>query len=339
MGIAGIVKSREGLLLLLIILFAAAITLVNPAFMSLDNIASLLKSYTVLGIFALGVLLVLISGGFDVSFTAIAQVVQYAVVYYFLRADLDNIYLAIFCSIVLGGIMGSLNGIIIYYFKITAIIVTIATNSLFYGLLYVVTQGDLIYDLPPSFLGLAEWKLFPMHAANGALVGISFITCLWFLLALALHLFLRHTVLGRSIYAVGGNAVSAQRVGFNLKKTTLFIYILVGALSGFASIIQVSVVQTVIPNSIVGSELQVIAAVVLGGASVTGGRGSVAGTLLGVLLFAILSNSLTLMKISPYYYNVFTGLVILASVSANALQVLRQRRSRVRVMVDMKEPS
>ncbi|WP_413729584.1 ABC transporter permease [Sodalis sp. RH22] len=339
MAFVKLFKAREAVLLILIIVFSIAIALINPAFLSLDNIASLLKSYTVLGIFALGVLLVLLSGGFDVSFTAIAQVAQYAVVYWFLQANLDNIYLAIFCSMIIGAAMGLLNGVIIYYFKITAIIVTIATNSLFYGLLYVVTQGDLIYDIPPSFLGLAELKIFPLHAANGSLYGISFVTCLWFLLAIALHFFLRHTILGRSLYAVGGNALSAERVGFNLKKTTLFIYTLVGAISGFASIVQVSIVQTVIPNSIVGSELQVIAAVVLGGASVTGGRGTVPGTLLGVLLFAILSNSLTLLKVSPYYYNVFTGLVILVSVAANALQVIKQRRSRVRVLVELKEPS
>ncbi|WP_413737341.1 ABC transporter permease [Sodalis sp. RH21] len=339
MDIYKLFKARESLLLILIILFSIGIALINPAFISLDNIASLLKSYTVLGIFALGVLLVLISGGFDVSFTAIAQVVQYAIVYYFIQENLDNIYLAIVCSLIIGAVMGLFNGVIIYYFKITAIIVTIATNSLFYGLLYVVTQGDLIYDIPPSFLGLAELKILPLHAANGSLYGISFVTCLWFLLAIAMHFFLRHTVLGRSVYAVGGNALSAERVGFNLKKTTLFIYTLVGAISGFASIVQVSIVQTVIPNSIVGSELQVIAAVVLGGASVTGGRGSVLGTMLGVLLFAILSNSLTLLKVSPYYYNVFTGLVILLSVAINALQVIKQRRSRVRVLVELKEPS
>ncbi|PKH25758.1 ATPase [Enterobacterales bacterium CwR94] len=334
MDLMKILKARETLLLVLIIALSIAITSINPAFMTFDNLTSLLKSWTVLGIFALGVLLVLLSGGFDVSFTAIAQVVQYAVVFWFLQAGLDSIWLAILCSLILGALMGLVNGVIIYYFKITAIIVTIATNSLFYGALYVITKGDLLYDIPPSLLSLAEIKIFPLQAANGAWYGLSLITCLWFALAIFLHYFLKHTVLGRSIYAVGGNPLSAERVGFNLRRTTLFIYTFVGAISGFASIIQVSIVQTVIPNSIVGSELQVIAAVVLGGASVTGGRGTVLGTLLGVLLFAILSNSLTLLKVSPYYYNVFTGLVILFSVVANAVQILRQKRAQVRVVVE-----
>ncbi|NIY46278.1 ABC transporter permease [Cedecea colo] len=334
MDIFKLFKTREMLLLIIIVILSTIIASINPSFMTFDNLTSLLKSWTVLGIFSLGVMLVLLSGGFDVSFTAIAQVVQYVVIFYFLQLGIDNIYLAILCSLILGALMGLLNGMVIYYFKITAIIVTIATNSLFYGILYVTTHGDLIYDIPPSIQAFADIKVFPMEAANGATYGLSLVTCLWFLLALFLHFFLKHTVLGRSIFALGGNALSAERVGFNLRRTTLFIYTFVGAVSGFASIIQASIVQTVIPNSIVGSELQVIAAVVLGGASVTGGRGSVLGTLLGVLLFAILSNSLTLLKISPYYYNVFTGLVILISIILNAIQLLRQKRAQIRVVVE-----
>jgi simple sugar transport system permease protein len=139
--------------------------------------------------------------------------------------------------------------------------------------------------------------------------------------------------LGRSIYLIGCNQTAAQRVGINLLKTTLFIYGVTGAIASAASIIHVSIVQTVIPNSIVGQEMQVIAAVVLGGASITGGKGSILGTVLGVLLFAILSNSLTLLQISSYWYNVFIGVIIIGSVIINALQDMRQRSHIVRVNV------
>jgi simple sugar transport system permease protein len=317
----------------LIVILSIVITSINPSFMTFDNITGLLKTWTVLGIFALGVMLVLLSGGFDVSFTAIAQVVQYVVVFWFIQAGLDNIWLAIACSLILGALMGLLNGVLIYYFKITAIIVTIATNSLFYGTLYVVTQGNLIYDIPPLCcnwrkLNLPdagrEWGLVWAQSGDLPVVHAGDFPAL----------FPQKHRAGAQYLRGGGNALSAERVGFNLRRTTLFIYTFVGAVSGFASLIQVSIVQTVIPNSIVGSELQVIAAVVLGGASVTGGRGSVLGTLLGVLLFAILSNSLTLLKVSPYYYNMFTGLVILVSITLNALQIRRQKRAQVRVVVE-----
>ncbi len=328
-----LLKNRELLLLSLIIVFSLIIATINPVFLTLENIFSLLKTWTVVGIFALGVLIVILSGGFDVSFTAIAQVTQYVVVYYFLQFAIDNIYLAIIVSLIIGALLGLFNGLLIYYFKVTAIIVTIATNSLFYGTLYVLTKGDLIYDIPEQILKFADYKILTFTADNGAVYGFSLVTALWFIIAIFLHIFLNHTKMGRSIYATGGNLISAVRVGFDIRRTTLFIYVFVGAVAGFASLVQVSIVQTVIPNSIVGQELQVIAAVVLGGAAVTGGKGTVLGTVLGVLLFAIISNSLTLLKVSPYYYNFFIGLVILVSVSANAIQALQQKRSRIRVVV------
>lgn len=328
-----IFKSREFILFMFIVVFSGIISCINPKFLSLENIADLLKSYTILGIFSLGVLVVLLSGGFDLSFTAIAQVVQYAVVFYFIEWNIDNVYLAIVASLMLGALLGMVNGLIIYYYKLTAIIVTIATNSIYIGMLYVVTRGDLLYDIPASFGVLSYTKVFPIVNEHGVEVGICLATVIWIAMAIALHFFIQRTVLGRSIIAIGGNALSAQRIGFNIRFTTLFIYTFVGAMSGFASLIQVSIFQSVVPNSMVGSELEVIAAVVLGGASVTGGRGSVIGAFLGVLLFAVLSNSMTLMKISPFFYEIFTGIVILISVSINALQDLQRKRHQIRVQV------
>ncbi|HCS35956.1 MAG TPA: ABC transporter permease [Sphaerochaeta sp.] len=329
-----LLKSREMLLGITILVILVLLSLLSPSFMTYTNIVNLLKSFTVLGIFSLGVLLVIISGGVDVSFTAIAQVVQYAVVYLFLNNMQGNVFLAFIVAIVMGTLMGLFNGYLIHRFKMPAIIITIATQNLFYGLMYVITEGQLIYVIPEYFWKISNTMLFKQIAANGAVSGISMTTAIWFLLSIIIALLLKFSVLGRSIYMIGGNPVAAQRIGVNSRNVTLFIYGAMGAVAGIGGIVHVSIVQTVIPNSIVGQELQVIAAVILGGASITGGKGSVLGTFLGVLLFAILSNSLTLLQISSYWYNVFTGMIILISVLLNAMQEIQQQRQKIRVQVE-----
>lgn len=326
-----LIKKRETILALIIFILVVIISPRAPSFLTYDNITNILKSYTVLGIFSIAVLLVIISGGVDVSFAAIAQVVQYVVVYVLLNYFTGNIFIAMFLAVTIGALMGLFNGFLIYHYNMPTIIITIATQSLFYGLLYVITGGKFLYDIPKYFWRLADTRLFT-DSANPA-IGLSLVTVLWFLLAFVFSLILRYTIMGRSIYLVGCNRVAAQRAGISVLKTTLFIYGITGAISGIASIVHVSIVQTVTPSSIVGQEMQVIAAVVLGGASITGGRGTVTGTVLGVLLFSILSNALTLLKISSYWYNIFIGIIILGSVIINAIQETRQRRFIVRVNV------
>jgi simple sugar transport system permease protein len=332
MGILkGFLKKRELILALIILTLVFIITPLAPSFLTYDNITNILKTNTVLGIFSIGVLLVIISGGIDVSFTAIAQVVQYVVVYVLLNYISGNIFISMIMALVIGAAMGLFNGFLIYHYKMPAIIITIATQSLFYGLLYVITHGRFLYEVPRYFWDLASAKIFT--AAGNAGIGLNVVTVIWFAIALVFSLLLRYTVIGRSIYLAGCNRTAAQRVGVNILKTTLFVYGVTGAISAVASIVHVSIVQTVIPNSIVGQEMQVIAAVVLGGASITGGRGTVSGTVLGVLLFSILSNALTLLKISSYWYNVFIGFIILGSVVINAVQEIRQRKNIVRVSI------
>jgi len=331
---SNLLRSREFLLGITIVILLVVNSLLAPSFLTYTNIVNLLKSFTVLGIFSLGVLLVVISGGVDVSFTAIAQVVQYAVVYLFLNNIQGNIFLSFVLAIVMGALLGFLNGYLIHRYKMPAIIITIATQNLFYGLMYVITEGQLLYIIPEYFWKISNTMLFKQYAANGAVSGISMTTVIWLVLSIIIALLLKFTVLGRSIYMMGGNPVAAQRIGVNGRRTTMFVYGTMGAIAGIGGIVHVSIVQTVIPNSIVGQELQVIAAVILGGASITGGKGSVLGTFLGVLLFAILSNSLTLLQISSYWYNVFTGSIILVSVLLNAVQELQQQKQKIRVRVE-----
>jgi simple sugar transport system permease protein len=158
----------------------------------------------------------------------------------------------------------------------------------------------------------------------GSPYGLSVLILVWVAVIAVSVYILRYTSLGRNIYCIGGNAVAARRVGINVFRTQIFIYGYMGFLAGIASIVHFILVLTVVPNSIVGKELEVIAAVVLGGANIVGGSGTLFGTVLGVILFAMMSNGLTLMRVSSYWYKVITGLIIIVSVGVSAYQLRRK---------------
>jgi simple sugar transport system permease protein len=314
-----LVSRYEFFVFLVILIFSIIITAINPSFFSLENMFDILQSYSLTGIFAIGMLIVLISGGIDLSFTAIATITGYSVAVLLLsRGSQLNIVAVFLIAAVMGTLLGMVNACIIYFFKIPPIIATIATQNVYYGLLTVITQGKWLYGFPSWFGAFVKIKVLSLTNANNVKYGLSIVTVIWFVLILVGWFILRKTVLGRSIYALGGNEASAQRAGFNILRLQLFVYGFMGLMAGIGSVIQALLVQTVAPNSLVGKELDVIAAVVLGGASLTGGVGSVLGTVLGVALMAIMSNGLTLMHVPSFWYKVVTGFVILVSVAAGA---------------------
>jgi simple sugar transport system permease protein len=329
-----LMRHNETYLVLLIVALCAGITLANPAFLSFENVAGFLKSYSMVGIMAVGVLFVLILGGSpDVSFTAIAQVVEYVIVVATFSWG-GNIYLALLAAAVLGMLMGLVNGAVVHYFRVPTIIVTIATFNVYFGMLYVITAGKVINTVPPMFTGFGQALLFPRQSNIGGTYGLSLMPLVWLATALLGWFILRRTVLGRNVFAIGGNETAAERMGTRMLRTRLFVFGFVGLLSGVAAVVHVSIVQSVVPNIIVGKELEVIAAVVLGGASVFGGKGTVLGAVLGVLLFAVLNNGLTLLDVPSYWYNVTIGVVITVAITNSAYQQLRRRRARVQVKVE-----
>jgi len=200
--------------------------------------------------------------------------------------------------------------------------------NLYYGLLIVITKGRWIYALPSCFNSFSQVRFLTLTTESGIAYGLSVVTVIWFVLMALTAWMLKFTRLGRSIYAVGGDAISAARVGINVMFTQVFIYAFMGLMASFAGIVQALLVQTVAPNSIVGKELNVIAAVVLGGASLSGGRGTVLGTFLGVMLLAIVQNGMTLMKVSAVWYDVMVGLVILISVGFSSYREKRSNNVR-----------
>jgi simple sugar transport system permease protein len=327
-------KQTEFYLALVIILLSLVITAYNPRFLMAENLFDLLKSFSVMGIMAVGVLFVLILGGTpDVSFTAIAQVAEYVVMIMALKWG-GNILLAFLAACAIGALMGRLNGYLVHLFRVPTIIITIATSNIFFGLLYVFSRGQVIFVLHPMFRRFAEIRIGNLVSQHGAYFGLSLMPVIWLLVLVAGWFILRYTRIGRNIYAIGGNEVAAERVGIPVYQTRLFVFTFVGVLAGIAAIVHASIVQSAIPNSMVGQELNVIAAVFLGGASVFGGSGTVIGTFLGIMLLAIVNNGLTLLGISSYWYSIFVGAVIVISITVSALQRIRQERSRVKVQVE-----
>ena len=314
-----LLQRTESLLVLLIVVIGIVFTLLNPKFATIGNLLDLIKSYSFLGILSVGVLVVLLSGGIDISFTAIAQVAEYISVSWILAygGNLGSAFLVACCT---GTLLGLFNGLLIHFIRIPPIITTIGTLNLYYGVLYVLSAGQIIYQVPEFYRALSGATLPGSFPVLGAFwIGMVILTA-WIL---------KYTVLGRSIYALGGSQIASIRVGFNIFKTRLFVYSFMGFVSGFAAVAHTALVQSAIPNSIVGRELDVIAAVVLGGANIMGGSGSLLGTCLGVALLAMLGNGLTLIGMSSYWNNVMVGLVLLVGVTISAVQRNFQVRRRV----------
>ncbi len=321
-----LLKHHETYLVIIIILLSAIITSRNPNFFTSENMFDLLKSNSFTGILAIGVLFVLISGGIDISFAATATVAEYITALVIINLG-GNIIAAILIAVIIGSILGFINGLLVYNFKIPSIITTIATMNIYYGLLTFITGGKWIYSLPDWFRNFAQIRLLTFYNADGIPYGLSIITFIWILVVIAAVIILRFTILGRSIYAAGGDRKAAVRAGINVFFTETFVYTFMGFLAGLAGVVQALLVQTVAPNSIVGKELNVIAAVVLGGASLSGGKGSVIGALLGVALLAILKNGMTLMAVPPVWYEFLVGVVILISIGFSSWQAKMKSRN------------
>jgi simple sugar transport system permease protein len=333
MRIASILKRHELYLVVIIVLLSILITSINHHFATLENFLDLLKISSFTGVLAVGVFVVLLSGGIDLSFTAIATVAMYLMGSYILSFG-GNIVVALFILAGVGIVLGAINGFIIHKLEIAAIIVTLGTLSIFYGALMVIAGGRDIYNLPQWFREFAKINLVSWKNVGGSTYGVSIFLVIWAVVLVVTWLILRYTSVGRGVLAIGGSPLAASRAGYRLGRIQLFVYCYIGLLSGLGSVIHVGLVDQIAPHSIVGKELVVIAAVVLGGASLSGGKGSVLGTFLGVLLFAIIGNGLTFTRVTSYWQDGVTGVVLLVSILIAAFRERQREKSLVRVNVE-----
>jgi simple sugar transport system permease protein len=320
-------QSHEFWLLIVILVLCVSLGLANGQFLTMQNLFDLLTTYAFVGILALGLLVVLIAGGIDISFTATASVAQYVAL------AVANAYGANWISVCamaigIGGALGAVNAILIQKLRIPSIIVSIATLNVFYGLLIFFTSGKYIYSLPDWFATGIFW--FEFEWGKDTSYGVNLQIFALAVCFLVTWLLLNRTNIGRQIYAMGGNADAARRLGFHIFGLNMLVYCYMGVMAGVASLVQAQLAQSVAPTVLVGKELDVVAAVVLGGASLMGGVGTVLGTFLGLTLLAVLQNGLVLLGVSSYWSPLFVGFVILISVSVTAWSQRERRTKRVR---------
>ncbi len=322
-------RTHEFRLLIVAALLVVALSLASPRFLRPQNILDLLTASSFAGMCAAGLLVVLISGGIDISFTAIASVAQYVAMVLVIRWH--GGWLLLFAlGLGSGLLLGLLNAVLISTLRLSSIIVSIAMLNVYFGLLMFLSQGNQLFNLPEWFLDACSWVVYTDQAQNPYVLNAQIIGL--FVCFAASWLLLNRTSIGRQIYALGGNAEAAARVGFDAFRLNLVVYGYMGLVSGLAALAQGQLAQSIAPNVLVGRELNVLAAVVLGGASLTGGQGSVLGMILGVAVLAIMENGLILVGVSSYWTQFFDGAVILVAVSTISWERRRQRAATRRVI-------
>jgi rhamnose transport system permease protein len=314
-----LIRFREAGISIFILILVFMVTLRAPSFLTADNFNDILLNISILVIVALAQTMVIITHGIDLSVSSMVGLVAMMVAFVVKQNPEMSIILAVVLGMALGSVLGMFNGLIITYGKVPPIIATLGTLSIYRGLVFYYSQGTWInsFELPKSFKMLSK----------GTLLGLPNMVIIAIFVAVIIYYFLNHTRTGRDIYAVGSNPDAAQFAGIRKDRIIFLVYLLSGVLCGLAAVLWASRFESAQTNTAVGFELQTVAASVVGGVSISGGVGTVPGVLLGALLLGIIQNSLTLIRISPFWQLAAQGLLILIAVISDKWILNRVERT------------
>lgn len=295
-------KSEQMTLAFVLIVMCIIATILSPVFLTFNNLMNVLRTASLTAICAMGMVLVILLGEMDLSVGSIQAIIGITGVM-ILNAS-GSIVLALLVSLAAGALIGAVNGGLVTGAKIDSIIATLGTMAILRGVSYVVTNGTSLQAKVTSFnvLGTGYLGPFPILLIIAAILFIL------------LNYVLGSTVFGRNIFAVGGNASSAQLCGISVDRIKMQAYIISGILTALSGFILASKLDSAQPNAGTGFEFQVISAVVLGGVSLSGGKGNISGAIIGVLILSVLSNVLVLLGVSSFYQEIARGVVILLAV-------------------------
>jgi len=293
--------NRLGIVLALVIV-AIALSLARPHFLSWPNLVNIARQISINGILAIGVTFVLLTGGVDLSLGSVVALTGVIAAHFGHPGDYALI-VPVAMGIIAGSACGMVNGVVVTRGGVPPFIATLGMMTVARGLALVLSGGRPVSNMSPALARIAgDWGGIPIPVLILAAV------------ALTAWLFLRNMRLGRHIFAVGGNENAARAAGINVKGVKLFAYAVCGALAGLAGVVLAARITTGQPNAGIAYELDAIAAVVIGGTSLSGGIGGVGGSVLGALLMGVIVSGLDQLNVSSYYQQIVKGFIIVGAV-------------------------
>ena len=312
-------RFRELSIIIFILLLIGIVAVNTPSFLTADNFRNILLNISILAIVALGQTMVIITRGIDLSVSSMIGLVAMMVSFTVVAFPSVTPALAILLGMLLGGILGSFNALIITAGKVPPIIATLGTLSIYRGMVFLYSGGTWInsFEMPEGYRALA--KAAPLGLPNIILFAA--------VVAVAVYIFLNYTRPGRDIYAVGSNPEAANVAGIPVQRTLFMVYVISGVLAGLAAVLWASRFESAQTNTALGFELQTVAAAVVGGVNIFGGSGTVVGVILGAFLLGTIENALILVRISPFWQLAAQGLLILIAVVVDS--TIRRRLQRL----------
>lgn len=310
-GLARAVGRRlldAGLVVFLVVAIVI-MSLLSPYFLSFNNFMNILLAVTTIGIVGVGMTLVIIVGGVDLSVASTMALTSCMAAVIVMHMGLPW-WLGIVGALVVGALLGTFNAVVITTFNIAPIIVTLATTNIIRGAAYILTGGNTIFIQSPRL----EWF------GVGRVFGLPVPVIIFTITVLAMAYMLRFTLFGRCVYAVGGNKIASRLAGLNTKKYIFVSFVSSAGLAAMAGVILIGLTGTAMPSAAVGYEFDIVTAVLLGGASLSGGEGSVWGTLVGVLIIGIINNGMALMSVPPFWQILAKGTLLLGAIALDALR-------------------
>ncbi len=297
-------KSRfvEGNLLVIVLVLIVILSFATKNFLTTNNIRNLVRQTSVNGIIALGMTFVIISGGIDLSVGSIVGVAS--IVVSKLLASGMPIFSSVLLALIVCAFLGTLNGLIIHYGKVPPFIATLGMMQAARGIVMLLSNARMIAGLPKAFT----------HFSQSLMLGLPSLFFVWLLVILATFVITTKMVFGRNIFAYGSNIEAARLSGINVAKVTVSVYAISGLLSGLAGVLMTSRLANGIPTAGQGYEMDAIASAVVGGASLSGGSGTILGTVLGALLISVIQNGGNLLGINSFILQIIVGVLIVASV-------------------------